>query len=80
VGVAGGLISLLLLASWSLSLTRERAPSHGGGHAEPWRETNAWLEHERFLLRTLMDNVPEHLFQRPQAVRAQQSAHLRMLG
>jgi len=63
VGAVGGLISLLLFGiAWSLSHTRERALAMAAEMTKTLRETNQWLEHERFLLRTLMDNVPERIY------------------
>ncbi len=63
VGAVGGLISLLLFGiAWSLSHTRERALAMAANMTRTLRETNEMLEHERFLLRTLMDNVPERIY------------------
>lgn len=63
VGAVGALISLLLFGiAWSLSHTRERALALAADMTRTLRETNQSLEHERFLLRTLMDNVPERIY------------------
>ena len=60
VGAVGGVISLLLFGiAWSLSHTRERALALAADMTQTLRQTNQSLEHERFLLRTLMDNVTE---------------------
>ena len=83
VGIAGGLISLLLFGiAWSLSHTRERALAMAADMTRTLRETNAWLEQERFLLRTLMDNVPEHIYFKDRQSRFVRNnrAHLRAFG
>jgi PAS domain S-box-containing protein len=83
VGAIGVLISLLLFGiAWSLSHTRERALAMAADMTRTLRETNAWLEHERFLLRTLMDNVPERIYFKDRQSRFLRNsrAHLRALG
>jgi PAS domain S-box-containing protein len=83
VGAAAGLISLLLFGiAWSLSHTRERALAMAADMTRTLRETNDWLEHERFLLRTLMDNVPEHIYFKDRQSRflRNNQAHLRSFG
>ena len=83
MGAAGGLISLLLFGiAWSLSHTRERALAMAAEMTRTLRETNNWLEHERFLLRTLMDNVPEQIYFKDRQSRFLRNnrAHLRAFG
>ena len=83
VGAAGGLISLLLFGiAWSLSHTRERALAMAADMTKTLRETNEWLEYERFLLRTLMDNVPERIYFKDEQSRFLRNnrAHLRAFG
>jgi PAS domain S-box-containing protein len=63
VGLGGGLISLMFFGIvWSLSRTRQRALAMASDMTAALRETNKRLEHERFLLRTLMDNLPDRIY------------------
>jgi len=63
VGAGGSIISLLLFAiAWSLSRTRERALAMAVRMTAALREANERLEHERFLLQALMDNVPDRIY------------------
>jgi len=83
VAAMGGLTSLLLFGiAWSLSHTRQRALAMAAQMTKTLRETNEWLEDERFLLRTLMDNVPERIYFKDRESRflRNSQAHLRALG
>jgi PAS domain S-box-containing protein len=96
-GGIGGLFTLLLFGiAWSLSHTKERALAMAADMTSTLRETNdrlqseikerlrteAGLEHERFLLRTLMDNVPERIYFKDDHSRFLRNsrAHLRAFG
>ena len=63
VAVGGGAVSLLLFAiAFSLSSTRARAVAMATEMAAAIRETKERLGHEQFLLRTLMDNLPDRIY------------------
>ena len=63
VAVGGGAVSLLLFAlALSLSSTRARALARAAEMTAAVRETNQRLGHEQFLLRTLMDNLPDRIY------------------
>jgi PAS domain S-box-containing protein len=63
VAVGGTAVSLLLFAiAWSLSSTRARAVAMATEMTAAVRETNERLGHEQFLLRTLMDNLPDRIY------------------
>ena len=63
IAVGGGAISLLLFALvLSLSSKRARAVALAEKLMAAERETNARLGHEQFLLRTLMDNLPDRIY------------------
>lgn len=61
---AGGvLVSLLLFGMvWSLSTTRERALAIASDMTAALRSANERLEYERYLLQSLMDNLPDRIY------------------
>ena len=62
-GAGGVLLSLLLFGIvWSLSTTRERALGMASHMTAALRSANERLEYERYLLQTLMDNLPDRIY------------------
>jgi len=83
VAAAGISMSLLLFGiAWSLSHTRERALAMAAEMTRTLRDANKWLDHERYLLRTLMDNLPDHIYFKDGQSRFLRNslAHLRAFG